>query len=127
MTAKQVPFHIKAGLPFAKTIIATLPSGRAWWTLDNQFEVLAQIRESDDYSSPLILDIQNYITKSLATNTVTMNLVMTGADTRKVTKSGYYDIVLSDVNQVDANAFVVIHGQVYRTALVSSAAEEINI
>ena len=127
MTAKQVPFHIKSGLPFAKTIIATLPSGRAWWTSNSQFEVLCQIRESDDYSSPLILDLENFITKSLATNTVTINLVMTGADTRKVTKSGYYDLVLSDTLQVDTNAFVVIHGQVYRTATVSGAAEEINV
>jgi hypothetical protein len=127
MTAKQVPFHIKSGLPFAKTIVATLPSGRSWWTLGSQFEVLAQIREAEDYSSPLILDIQNYITKTLSVDTVTLDLVMTGADTRQVTKSGYYDIVLSDTLQVDARAFVVIHGQVYRTATVSGAVEEINI
>lgn len=126
MTAKQVPFHIKSGLPFAKTIVATLPSGRSWWTVDNQFEVLGQIREADEFDSPLILDLQNYMTKNLVTNTVTINLVMTGADTRKVTKSGFYDIVLSDTLQVDTNAFVVIHGQVYRTSTVSGAVEEIN-
>lgn len=127
MTAKQVPFHIKSGLPFAKTIVATLPSGRSWWTANNQFEVLGQIREADDFESPLILDLADYMTKSLSTNTVTINLVMTGADTRKVTKSGFYDIVLSDTLQVDTNAFVVIHGQVHRTSTVSGATEEINI
>jgi hypothetical protein len=127
MSAKQVPFHIKSGIPFAKTIVATLPSGRSWWTLDTQFEVLCQIREGEDYTSPLVFDLQNYCTKTLVTNTVTINLVMTGADTRKVLKSGYYDMVLSDTLQVDTNAFVVIHGQVYRTSTVSGAVEEINI
>ena len=53
--AKQVPFHITSGIPFGKTIVVTLPNGRDWWTSANDFEVLSQIREAEDYLRQLFL------------------------------------------------------------------------
>lgn len=124
--AKQVPFHITSGLPFSKTIITTLPNGRSWWTTGSEFEALAQIRESNTYESPLILDIAAYITMTFnSPDEVVLELVMSGAETRLVTSSGYYDIILSDNLTADEQAIQVISGPVHRTAVVSSDTENI--
>lgn len=122
--SKHVPFLIKSGIPFSKTIVATLPTGRSWWNDAVDFEVLAQIREGDTYESPLILDIAQFITTTfnplIDADEVTLELFMTGADTRLVTTSGFYDIILSDVLAVDDRAIQVVNGPVQRTAVVSS-------
>jgi hypothetical protein len=93
--SKQVPFYITSGLPFGKTIVVDLPNGRDWWTLITQFEVLSQAREGTDVSSSLIVDLAQYMTIGLVGDVVTIDLVMSGAETRLVTKSGNYDIILS--------------------------------
>lgn len=123
--AQQVPFHVTSGLPFARTITVSLPAGRTWWTTGTSFEVLSQIREAKDFDSPLLLDLKQFITTTFtAPNTVTISIVMNGADTRKLKKSGYYDIIMSDLFLVDARAIAIISGSVFRDAVVTSDQQE---
>lgn len=122
--AKQVPFHIKSGIPFGKTIVVALPAGRDWWTSINDFEVLSQIRESVEYTSPLLLDIRQYMTVSFdGVNTISIDLAIPGSDTRKLTKDGYYDVLMSDVLAVDELAFPILSGPVFRSSVVTSDTE----
>jgi hypothetical protein len=124
--AKEVPFHITSGIPFARTIVVTLPNARTWWTTSNSFEVLSQIRESPDEASTLLLDLKQFITTTFtAPNTVTIQLVMDGEDTRKLKKSGYYDIIISDPLEIDARAFLLIGGPVYRETVVTADKQEL--
>lgn len=119
--SKQVPLNITSGLPFSKTIEVTLPNGRTWWINQTEFEVLSQIREGEDDTSPLLLDIAQYMTVSwLAPNTATIELEMSGAQTRLLTKSGYYDVIMSDPLPTDVRAIKIIGGPVVREALVTS-------
>lgn len=128
MPSVQVPFHITSGIPFAKTIVATLPNGRTWWTDVTQFEVLAQIRKADTVDSDIIVDLKQFISVDFDFGTdpdeVTVELVMTGTDTRLVTDSGHYDVVMSDTFAVDGRAIVLIKGPVHRYSLVSGPVEE---
>lgn len=122
--AKKVPFHITSGLPFSKIVVAALPSGRDWWLDEADFEVLSQIREGDDYTSPLLLDLKQFITVTFdGVDDVTIEIDMTAADTRRLTKSGYYDILISDVLATDDRAIRVLSGQVFRDAVVTSDTE----
>jgi hypothetical protein len=122
--AKHVPMHIKSGIPYGRTITVTLPAGRDWWLDDIDFEVLSQIREASDSSSPLILDLVQFMTVSFdGINEVSIDLKLNGEDTRKVKSGGYYDIVISDVFAIDERAFTIVEGPVYRTSLVTSDSE----
>jgi hypothetical protein len=127
--AQQVPFHITSGLPFGKTIEVTLPPGRSWWTAANEFEVLGQIREADDPEADLIIDLAQFITVTFAPGTdpdlVTIELTLNGADTRKITRDGHYDIVMSDVLTTDARATKILEGVVYRDAVLTADKEAI--
>ena len=118
---KSVTFSITAGLPFSKTCIITLPTGRSWWLQRQNFEVRAQIREKPDTASGLILDLLDYITFTYANNVITVYLQMSGEDTRKITRSGFYDLVVSDVGTTDARAYKIIEGPARITPLVTSA------
>jgi len=125
---QQVPFHITAGLPFGKAIEVTLPtvaSGRDWWTAANQFEVLSQIRIADDPTSPLLLDLTQFIDFSFTNfpDTFTITLSLTGADTRLLTQSGYYDIVVSDILTTDARAYKILEGVVYYDSVLTADVE----
>lgn len=121
--SQQVPFHITSGLPFGKTIEVTLPSSRDWWLQANDFEVLSQIREADDPESPLILDLAQFMAVNLNVHVVTIDLTLSGADTRKITRSGHYDIVMSDVLSTDARATKILEGVVYRDAVLTADTE----
>ena len=119
--SKQVPFYITSGLPFEKQVIVTLPVGRDWWTNISQFEVLSQARDGVDQLAPLIVDLAQHMDVIFtAPNTVTIDLFMTGAQTRLVTKSGNYDIIISNPLPSDERAIKVLDGPVYRTSLVTS-------
>lgn len=121
-----VRFNITSGLPFSKVINITFPTGRSWWTNTSQFELLFQIREHSKKNSPLILDMRQFLTASfINADLLRISLSMTGANTRLVTKSGYYDLVISDVGVTDARAYVVIKGNVTQKSLVT--AEQVNM
>jgi hypothetical protein len=118
---KNVPFPITAGLPFSKTFNVTLPTGRNWWTNLEDFEAKAQVREKPDVSSPLVLDLAPYMTLAFDNEDfVSITIEMTGEDTRSLTRSGYYDVILSDVGSTDARAYKLSQGSVRFTPLVTS-------
>ena len=117
---KTVPFTITAGLPFSKIFIVTLPTGRGWWTNIEDFEVRAQVREKPEVTSALVIDFLPYLQYTISGNVVTISLSMNGEDTLKLYRSGYYDIVMSDVGTVDSLAFKILQGPVKRSLLVTA-------
>ncbi len=120
--AVQVPFYITSGLPYAKEITVTLPTGRAWWTLIGEFEIKAQIREGLDFNTPLLLDLTPYISYVFSgANNVIITLDMDGSDTRLLLASGYYDILLSDPWTEDARVIRILDGPVYRDSVITGA------
>jgi len=131
MTTQHAPFHITAGLPFGKKIVVTLPAGRSFWLNENQFEVLGQIRITDDFMSELILDISKYMTVTFDPgedpDIVTIYLNMNSSNTRLVTAGGYYDIIMSDPLELDNRAARLVEGPVFRQAVVTSDKETIGV
>lgn len=121
---QQLPFYIKSGIPFGKTVTVTLPSGRTYWTDDTEFEVICQIREAPDSESTLLLDITDNLTIDFtAPDTVEISLSLTGADTRLLKDDGFYDMIMSDPFTEDARAVTLVEGPVYRTTVVTSDAK----
>lgn len=119
---KNVPFAITAGLPFSKTFLITLPAGRTWWLNREDFEVRAQIREKPDTASTLIVDLLDYIQITFdGVDEVGIFLQMSGEDTRKISRSGFYDLIVSDVGTIDERAHKIVQGQARITPLVTSA------
>ena len=119
---KTIPFPITAGLPFTKTFIITLPTGRNWWTSREDFEIRSQIREKPDVSSTLILDFTDYMSITFdGDDEIVAVLQMNGEDTRSFTRSGFYDFILSDVGTVDGRAYKIAQGSVRISQLVTSA------
>lgn len=120
--ALQVPFYIKSGLPYAKEITVTLPTGRTWWTNTSEFEVKAQIREGVDYSAPLLLDLTPFLSYVFSgANVVVINLDMNGSETRQLLESGFYDILMSDPLTTDARVIRILDGPVYRESVITAA------
>lgn len=118
---KQVTFTITSGLPFSKVINVTLPSDRTWWTNSSQVQFLMQIREKPKRDSTLILDMSDYMTFSFVSNDlVRIFITMTGEQTRILNKSGYYDIIASDVGITDARAFILFEGYVKQKTLITA-------
>ena len=125
---QQVPFHITSGLPFGRSIIVTLPNGRDWWTAANEFEVLMQVRKAPNNLATLILDLTQFLTVTFnAPDTVNIDLDMTGADTRLLSMSGHYDVVMSDPFATDDRAEKILDGPVYRESIVTADQEEESI
>lgn len=124
----KVPLKITSGLPFLKVIVVTLPTGRDWWTDVSDFELLCQVREEPDVASILILDLADYFTPEFdGDDNIIIRFSMTGADTRLITKSGYYDLVISDTGTTDARAYTLLRGPVKRSVLVSADEEEAEV
>lgn len=123
--SNRVDLTIQSGLPFKKTIVVTLPADRDWWTVGDEFEVLAQIREKQTSDSCLLLDLAKYLTTTFtAPDTVTIYWVMSGAETRELKMSGYYDVVMSDVDVTDERAYVIMRGRFSRTSVITAEKEE---
>lgn len=120
--AVQVPFYITSGLPYAKEITVTLPTGRSWWTLISQFEIKAQIREGVDTAAPLLLDLTPYISYVFAgANNVIVTFEMDGSETRLLKSSGHYDFLMSDPFTTDARVIKFLDGPVYRDSVITAA------
>jgi len=117
----SINLYITSGLPYRKRVVATLPSVRDWWLTDADFEVFLQIREEKEITSPLVLDLSDYLTVSMTDeDTVYIILQMTGAQTRLLLKGGYYDLIISDPEVTDARAYPLIKGRVIRKSLVTA-------
>lgn len=115
--------EIRSGIPFSKSFVMTLPEGRSWWTEASDFEVLSQVRKKEDVTSDLILDLAQFIQKTLTSpDVVLIDLVMNGAATRQLVASGFYDVIVSDAGTVDARAYRISHGKVKRYSVVTAEA-----
>lgn len=115
---------ITSGLPFSKELSVTLPSGRSWWTNLTQFEVLFQIREGKARETPLVKDLAEFLNVSMINaNQFKIDFIMTGSNTRDLTRGGYFDIIMSDVGTTDARAFVILNGIVKRLSTVTAELE----
>ena len=118
---KNITFNITEGVPFSRDIVVTFPSDRAWWVASEEFEVLFQLREKDDTSSTLILDLMQFVTWEFADDVVSIQIRMTGQDTRsKFRAGGFYDIFLSDVGATDARAIKLLKGRINKTPSVTA-------
>lgn len=125
MSSKLVPFYIKSGLPYGKTIIVTLPEDRDWWLNLTEFEVLSQIRVAEDTDSDLLMDLRQYMElKWEAPSTLTIDMRLPGSATRLLKEPGYYDVILSDPFSADDYAVTIIEGPVYRRSVVTADTEE---
>ena len=112
---------IKSGLPYSKSFLLELPSGRSWWTMASQFEHVGQIRKKKDRDSELILDISTFISvTTVNADTYLFELKMTGQDTRTLTESGAYDIIVSDTGITDGRAIELSVGKVKRLTVISA-------
>lgn len=115
--------EIRSGIPFSKSFVMTLPEGRSWWTEASDFEVLSQVRKKEDVTSDLILDLAQFIQKTLTSpDVVLIDLVMNGAATRQLVASGFYDVIVSDAGTADARAYRISHGKVKRYSVVTASA-----
>lgn len=122
---KNTPITIVSGLPFEIQFQAILPTGRTWWNSLEDFEVRSDIRETSDYTSDLILDLLQFMTVTFDdVDTVTIDLVMSGEDTRKLLKAGFFDVILSDVGGTDSRAFRIAKGNVSRQVITTAPKEE---
>lgn len=125
---QYVTFNITSGLPFGRDIEVTLPNGRTWWTVGNEFEVLGQIRKGETEETDLILDLASHMTMTFTSpDTVDIELRLDGATTRIIKENGFYDIVLSDNLTADDIAFPIVKGKVNRSALVTAATEALDV
>lgn len=112
---------IVSGLPFGKEINISLPTGRTWWTQLSNFEVLFQIREDKMRDSPLVKDMSEYLTVSMPeSDTIKVEIFMTGAETRDLEQGGFYDILVSDTGTTDARAYRVLKGTVKRQTVITA-------
>jgi len=122
----SIRWDIKSGLPFAKSLLVTLPTGRSWWTSVSDFELSFQVREDPDKASNLITDLKTTLTPTfMDADNLRVNVGMTGADTRSITESGWFDIIISDSGITNARGFPLIDkGYIRRTSVISKDAGE---
>jgi hypothetical protein len=127
--------ELTSGLPFDRVFTMEIPSDRTWWLNGFGFEVLMQIREGPSTDTPLIADLAQYIVTTYIEHDppepffdpgpdyISMALTLTGADTRTITESGYYDIIVSDTLTTDERAYNILSGYINRLSLVTASAE----
>lgn len=117
----RVRLNITSGRPISKTISVTLPTGRLWWLTIGDFEVRSHMREEPDMLSPLVLNLSPYLTPAfVSTDVLEVKLDMDGEDTMLVTRSGWYDIILSDTGTVDDRLMPIVSGDIIRRTLVTT-------
>lgn len=118
----STPLTLTSGLPMGKIILVTLPTGRAWWLETAEFEVRAHVRAEAKLDSTLLLDLGAYLTVSKDdVDTMRIVLSMDGAETLAVTKSGYYDIIMSDPGVDDARAKRILDGPFTVDSIITAA------
>lgn len=109
---------VQAGEPY--TLHITLTDGKDTWPSLDDCEVRAQIRRYRSATSDLILDLTPFLTATFDGNNITVDLALTGGQTRTL-RGGHYDVVISDTGTSDERAIVLVHGTVDVTPIVTSA------
>jgi hypothetical protein len=103
---------ITAGRPWSR-VIAVKDAKTTWSTLSS-FEIRAQLRSIPSSKGSLISNLHTFMTKSYTDNDIIITWKMTGQQTRDLyaqrwgnNKTGYVDIVISDVGSVDSRSLVI--------------------
>ncbi len=120
-----IPLNIESGIPSNMEFITTLPADRSWWLAREDFEILMQMRDAPNGKGNLILDLTKYLTVEMTgPHTLLTTFKMAGQHTRLICRSGYYDVVMSDVGGLDDRAVVLLRGPVRHKSTVTSEKEE---
>ena len=114
-----VNFVVTAGLPFSRQVRIT--NGKSLWATEELFEARMQIRDGEDVSTALRYDFTPHLQKSYDGEDILVRWDLTGAQTRAL-KSGFYDLIVSDVGPEDAKALPpLLYGRFKVETLVTSA------
>ena len=112
---------ITRGLPYAYRW--RVKDGKNIWPTINDFEVRSQLRETKQNTSPLIMNLHDYMTTTYGvdaqSNDIIIDFRMTGAETRLIEETGYFDIVLSDTGVSDERAIKIGPEQIKLSDLVT--------
>lgn len=115
---KDKPLRVQAGSPYALRVV--IANGTSLWTDLSDFDVRSQIRSGEGSQFPLRGDLTPFLTKSFEGDNIVITLNMTGSQTR-VLKSGYCDMLVSDVGSADDKAIRVRIGIIEVLPIVTSA------
>lgn len=107
--AGSTRFDVKAGLPFARRVRIT--DGKNIWTDEGDFEARMQIRAVDRADGALRFDFTPFLSQSIDANDILIEWNLSGSQTREL-KEGYYDLMISDVGEIDTKAIRVLYGYV---------------
>lgn len=111
-----VDLHITAGLPYHRRM--RIVGGASAWPTLQHFEVKSHVRSSESHKATLRFDFTPFLSREIDGSDIVVDLKLTGKDTKSV-KSGYYDLIISDVGEVDARAIPVLSGRVILTRVVT--------
>lgn len=106
----------------SQRVRVTLPATRTYWLELADFEVLMQLRTGDSEDDELVADLSDSLTVSMDALDIVIDWEMTGAKTRTLGDGGYYDMVISDPDTVDAHALIVLYGRLKVNQVVTAAA-----
>ena len=101
-----VNLSIVGGLPYKRKF--RLLNGTAVWPTLANFELRSQLRKQASVDADLLLNFADYMTPTIEGADIVITLTMTGAQTRSLPATGYYDIILSDPGEDDAKAVCVV-------------------
>lgn len=117
----ELLWELAAGLPFSKQISVFLPEGRDWWTSTEDFVVRMNVREGILPTATLVQDMADFMTVTMPdANTVEVDISLTGDQTASWEKGGFFDVILSDVDESVLRAKRLGHGRICRTTLTST-------
>lgn len=101
-----------AGKPFSQII--RVPDAKLMWPNLEDFEVRAQLRTGKSIKDLLISNLHLFMTWDFDDNDLVITWAMPGEKTRELYnkrwgyfKTGYFNVVVSDIGVVDAKALVV--------------------
>lgn len=106
------------GVPFSRQIHVV--GGTAVWPTLASVEARAQVRRGEEVSSPLVVDLTPFLTVRIDSLDLVVDMSLTGAQTRAIPRSGFYDLILSDVGTVDARALKILSGKLHLETTVTA-------
>lgn len=111
---------VQAGEPYSRRIRVT--DGTDIWPDLDDFEVRCQVRSGTSERYSLLDDLTPFLTPDIDGDDIVIDLAMTGADTRAA-KSGYYDLILSDIGETDVRAIRILDGRFEVEPVITSAGD----
>lgn len=106
--------NVTRGLPYAVQWRVT--DGKNIWADINDFEVRSQLRKTKLPTSLLIANLHDFMSKEYGVdaqaNDIIVKLIMTGAQTRALSMSGFFDVILSDPGVEDVRGLEIYSGKI---------------